>query len=132
MQPNPWRRFGQLPSIPSARRGLVWQGGETGLGGLAGWGDSASSGLDRDLPLLHPWWPGRSWEGEKAQRLWLGTGSVSWGLSPSPAGMGNGKWLCLMSILLIGETALNGAFLGLFLWFGLFLCKEALSLAVGS
>lgn len=91
---EPLETFRAAP-IPSARRGLVWQGGETGLGGLAGWGGSASSGLDRDLPLLHPWWPGRSWEGEKPQRLWPGTGSVSWGLSLNPAGMGNEKWLCL-------------------------------------
>lgn len=60
MQPNPWRPFGQLP-IPSARRGLA--GSEQGW---VGWGGSALLRVGQRPPLLHPWWPGRSWEGSEA------------------------------------------------------------------
>lgn len=66
----------------------------------AGWAGEPqlSSGLDRDhLCCILGGLGGAG----KAQRLWLGRGSLSWGQSLNPEGMSNGKWLCLMSIFLI-------------------------------
>lgn len=80
-----------------------------------GWVGSAHLKIGQGPPLLHPWWFGRSWGGEKPQKLWLGRGSMSWGQSLNPAGMGNGKWLPLVSVLM-WKTALNGAIPGWVFW----------------
>lgn len=52
-----------LGSSPSPVPGGAWQGLEQGW---VGWGASALLRVGQGPPLLHPWWPGRSWEGSEA------------------------------------------------------------------
>lgn len=84
MQPKPWRCSGQLPIPQPGGLGRVGQG-------WLGWGGSALPEVGQGPPLMDSWWPGRSWEGEKPPRLWLGRGSMSWGQSLNPARMGMGS-----------------------------------------